>query len=295
MRSARRGAGPPARNGPQRWALGIYTGPSPLSLAPAPRVNPALTRWEVTDVPAGFVADPFLLHRDGTWYLFFEVWNEASGKGEIGLAVSAGGRRFRYQGIVLAEPFHLSYPQVFVWRRAVFLLPETLGAGAVRLYRATAFPGGFAPVADLVPGELADATLFRHAGRWWMLACSDPHTHGTLELFGADRLTGSWQRHPESPLVAGDPRTARPAGRVVRWKGRPWRFAQDCGPVYGWRVRAFEVLELTRERYREREHAASPVLVPTGKGWNGARMHHLDVHRLADGTWLACVDGYGVD
>lgn len=280
--------------GPQRWALGIYTGTSPLALAPAPGVNPVLTRWDVTDVEAAFIADPFLLRRGGSWHLYFEVLNEGSGKGEIGYAFSADGRRFTYRGIVLAEPFHLSYPQVFAWRGSVYLLPETLGAGAVRLYRATSFPGGFVPVADLVPGPFADTTLFRHAGRWWMLACSDPDTHGTLELFGADELEGPWRRHPASPLVEGDPSRARPAGRVVHWNGRPWRFAQDCGPRYGFRVHAFEIETLGHERYREREHP-TPVLEPSGHGWNGAKMHHLDAHRLRDGRWLAVVDGYGVE
>ena len=63
---------------------------------------------------------------------------------------------------------------------------------------------------------------------------------------------------------------------------------------YGWRVRAFEIEELRRERYREREQP-TPALEPSGAGWNGAKMHHLDAHRLRDGSWKACVDGYGVD
>ena len=36
--------------------------------------NPVLTAGDVTDVPdANFVADPFLFHERGTWYMFFEV------------------------------------------------------------------------------------------------------------------------------------------------------------------------------------------------------------------------------
>jgi hypothetical protein len=36
------------------------------------------------------------------------------------------------------------------------------------------------------------------------------------------------------------------------------------------------------------------VLEGSGAGWNGERMHHIDAHRLDDGSWIACVDGYGV-
>src|SRR5262249_34417850 len=58
------------------WAIGLYTGESPLQLRPAPGTrNPVLTRSDVTDVPAVFVADPFLLRTSGVWHMFFEVLN----------------------------------------------------------------------------------------------------------------------------------------------------------------------------------------------------------------------------
>ncbi len=281
----------PPKRGPQRWALGLYAGPSPLALTAVAGVNPVLTRRDITGMEAEFLADPFLLRRDETWYLYFEVMPTVSGKGEIGLATSADGRSFAYQGIVLAEPFHLSYPLVFETEGEVYLLPETLGAGAARLYRATSAPGGFEPVANLVPGRLADSTVFFHAGRWWLFTCPAPERHDTLELYFADVLVGPWRRHPQSPLVVGDPRSARPAGRVVEYQGRLFRFAQECVPRYGSKVGAFEIVELGPERYRE--IPAGPALAPTGTGWNGEGMHHLDAHRLADGSWLAVVDGYG--
>ena len=241
---------------------------------------------------AEFLADPFLLRRDETWYLYFEVMPTVSGKGEIGLATSADGRSFAYQGIVLAEPFHLSYPLVFETEGEVYLLPETLGAGAARLYRATSAPGGFEPVADLVPGRLADSTVFFHAGRWWLFTCPAPERHDTLELYFADVLVGPWRRHPQSPLVVGNPRSARPAGRVVECT-RAVSFASPRNACLATARRSarFEILELGPERYRE--IAAGPALAPTGTGWNGEGMHHLDAHRLADGSWLAVVDGYG--
>jgi len=69
------------------------------------------------------------------------------------------------------------------------------------------------------------------------------------------------------------------------------RFAQDCVPDYGTRVRAFRVTELTAESYREEELPESPVLSPGDSPWNGRSMHHIDAHPLTDGSWVACVDG----
>jgi len=283
----------PAPGAREAWAIGLYEGPSPVSLAPAPGVaQPVLTRRDVTDLQAGGVADPFMVRWGGRWYLFFEAIAAATGRGSIALATSADARRWRYEGIVLREPFHLSYPYLFEWRGEHFMVPEALDAGAVRLYRAARFPRGWTPVGDLVPGRIADPSLLRHGGRWWLFGCTTPVQHRTLGLYWADGLEGPWTEHPASPIVADDRGRARPAGRVILWGGRPVRFAQDCRPRYGSAVRAFEVLELTPEAYRERELPESPVLSAAGAGWNAAGMHHVDPHQTGPGRWTACVDGY---
>src|SRR5690348_9959234 len=96
------------------WSIGIYAGGSPLGLgAPRNLRNPVLSREHVSDVPAVFVADPFMISARDAWYMFFEVLNWRTDKGEIGLATSEDGMAWHYQQIVLAEPFHLSYPYVF--------------------------------------------------------------------------------------------------------------------------------------------------------------------------------------
>ncbi len=225
-----------------------------------------MTREQVADTPAAFVADPFLLPYRGEWHLFFEVLHHGRHTGEIGWASSADTIDWSYRGIVLSESFHLSYPYVFEHGGEIFMMPETLDAGAVRLYRADPFPTKWVPVAELIPGRLADPTPFRFDGRWWMFACSSPSSHDALALFCADALLGPWREHPASPLITGDKSSARPGGRVVSWNGRLYRFAQDCGPRYGSGVRAFEIICLTLDRYAERECVESPILGPAGEG-----------------------------
>jgi len=274
------------------WSIGIFAGPDPLHLSPAPEIaNPVLAREQVTDLPAAFVADPFLLPHQGQWHLFFEALHHGRGMGEIGCATSADARVWSYRGIALRESFHLSYPCVFAHEGQVFMVPETLDAGVVRLYRADPFPLRWVPVADLIRGRLADPTPFRFAGRWWMFACPAPSTHDALSLFCADTLAGPWHEHPASPLISGDKSRARPAGRVVTSGGRLYRFAQDCGPRYGSGVRVLEITRLSGDAYAERECLESPVLGPAGSGWNGKGMHHVDAWPVASGRWIAAVDG----
>ncbi len=278
------------------WSISIYGGQSPFHLAPLGGArNPVLTRADVRDVPAQFVADPFMIEADGVWHMFFEVLNQQTNKGEIGLAISRNQRDWAYRQIVLAEAFHLSYPYVFEWRGEYYMIPETLQAGAVSLYKAQPFPTRWSYVGPLVQGGCADPSIFHFDGRWWMFTCSNPYQHDELRLYSADELTGPWQEHPKSPIVQGDKRIARPAGRVITFGDKIVRFAQDCIPEYGTQVRAFEISRLTTASYVEAEHASSPILSASGSGWNGQGMHHIDLHVMKDGQWLACVDGCSQD
>jgi hypothetical protein len=277
------------------YSIGILVGPSPLALRPPPPParNPVLTCDSVTDLSATFVADPFMLREGGTWHMFFEVLSlrQPSKKGEVGHATSEDGWTWRYHGIVLAEPFHLSYPYVFRHDGAHYLVPESGDAGAVRLYRAAHFPDRWEWVTDLVRGpDHRDSCVFERDGRWWLLTHTDEGV-GALRLFGAPELTGPWVEHPRSPVVVADRRVVRPAGRVVAVGGRLVRFAQDCRATYGASVWAREITRLTPDDYEEVDLGDAPILSGGGARWSRG-VHHVDPHQLEDGSWIACVDGW---
>ena len=273
------------------WSIGIYTGNSPYALSsPAHISNPVLTHASVTDVPTTFVADPFMIRVDH-WYIFFEILRSDTKLGEIGLATSKNLFEWHYEGVIVREDFHLSYPYVFEWQNAYYMIPETLGANAACLYRAEEFPRRWSNVARLVEGPCADPSIVRYHDLWWLFVCSTPYQHDTLRLYFAEELTGSWREHPRSPLIRANMRQARPAGRVLIRNDKLIRFAQDCVPLYGSRVRAFDIVELTPSTYSEVENAASPILQPSGGGWNARGMHHVDAQQQPDGKWIACVDG----
>ena len=272
------------------WSIGIYSGASPYQLAPA-KLNPVLRNTDVTDIPAEFVADPFMILRNGRWHMFFEAMNRETGKGEIALAVSDDAFSWNYQQSVIKEPFHLSYPYVFEWQDEYYMVPETLGAGAVCLYKADDFPARWSRQGKLIDGSHADPSILRFDDLWWLFTCSTPFQHDVLRLYFARDLDGPWKEHPRSPIVRKDKCRARPAGRMLQLDDRVIRFAQDCVPQYGTRVRAFEISELTREHYLEVERK-DPILTPGKHGWNESGMHHIDAQRNGDGAWIACVDGF---
>lgn len=289
---SKRAKRPASSRHPEVWSIGVYTGASPFELSPALEIiNPVLSRGDVSDLPAAFVADPFMLRVKRLWYMFFEVMNNRNDKGAIGLAVSTNGLKWEYRQIVLKEPFHLSYPYVFGWQGEHYMIPETLAPGAVCLYKASSFPTRWSFVRKLIHGPCADPSIFYYQKRWWLFACTTPHRHDTLRLYFARDLLGPWVEHPCSPIIEGDHRLARPAGRVLVFDGRVVRFTQDCYPIYGSQVRAFEISPLTPTDYGEQEALGSPILKGSGNGWNKLGMHTVDLHLISKRRWIACVDG----
>lgn len=275
----------------QHWSIGIYTGDSIFSLHPPPNIaNPVLTAKDVTDVSAEIIADPFMVHHDSKWYMFFEVWNAATNHADIALAVSDDGLNWKYEQVVLDECFHLSYPYVFEWKKEFYMVPDCSLTGSVRLYRAVSFPTKWLVERTLLYGKYVDTSLFRFNGMWWLFT-SEPSCD-VLHLFYADELTGPWVKHVRSPVVRKNANIARPGGRVLVLDGHIVRFAQDCVPVYGSQVRAFEITELSTTNYAEREMPTSPILKGNGAGWNAKGMHHLDPHKAEGKGWIACVDGW---
>ncbi|HID97224.1 MAG TPA: hypothetical protein EYP57_03415 [Thermodesulfobacteriaceae bacterium] len=224
---------------------------------------------------------------------FFEVMNEGTDNGDIDLAVSRYGLSWSYEKIVLDEPFHLSYPYVFKWQDEYYMIPESTAAGELRLYKATRFPVNWTFVSSLLKGHHADPSIFRFGNKWWLFAETSGPPFDTLCLYYSENLLGPWKSHPQNPIVHGDANIARPGGRVIIYDHHPYRFTQDCDPVYGSQVRAFRITKLTESAYQEEEIPESPVLKPQGKGWNSQLMHHIDVHRSGNGNWIACVDGCG--
>lgn len=274
------------------FSIGVFSGPDVFSLSPDGDASmPVLTARDVTDIQAQFVADPFMVHAEGGWNMFFEVMNVATGKGDIGLATSSDGLRWKYRQIVLTEPFHLSYPYVFSVDGEYYMLPESYAAEAVRLYRADPFPTRWTLVREIMKGARVDSSIFFHQGRWWIFSSPVAPEHQVLELFHAENILGPWRRHDMNPIVQNNKHIARSAGRVIVAEDRILRFAQDCLPYYGTSVRAFEISGLTPSRYTERETEKSPVLAAGRESWRVGGMHHIDAHSVGE-RWIACVDGW---
>jgi len=235
--------------GPGDFALRLCRG-GPLGFDPAQGLTLVPPRGH-------YWADPFLFRHDDALFLFWEDYVEALGRGVLQVG------RLEGQSLVpLGQPIeaahHLSYPFVFAAGGEIWMMPETLGAGRLEIWRAVDFPLRWERAATAFEGRPpADAVLARIAGQWWLFAnfCEDGFgDYGSeMHLFRVDGpALRRIEPHPLNPVVI-DSGTARGGGRVWQEGGRIFRASQDnTHDLYGWGLNVMEITRLDIDGYAER-------------------------------------------
>jgi hypothetical protein len=252
--------------------------------------NPVLTKSDISDTRAEFIADPFLIYENNTFYMFFEIFSSITSEGDIGLAESNDGINWTYKQIILDEPFHLSYPCVFKYNNQYYMIPETAATHSVRLYKAHDFPYNWSFEKILINGkDFVDSTIFYYNNTWWLF--TEGRNDYSLYLYFSDSPLDNWTEHPYSPIISKNANISRPGGNVIVENDRIFRYAQDDYPSYGGQVWAFEITTLTKKDYNEKRIGDKPILIGYDT-WNKLGMHQISICKM-DNKWIAAVDGKG--
>ena len=276
----------------ETYSIGVFEGSSLFDLSPSKNCkNPILHRGRIPGDNMNFVADPFALYHEDKWYLFYEKMELDSRKGKICVVISDDGFTWTQSMEVLEESFHLSYPQVFKNGDDFYMIPESYEANEIRLYKSKSFPFDWNFEKVILPISSVDSTIFFKDNLWWLFVCDAPKEHNKLRLFYSEDLYSEWTEHDQSPIIENDNRISRPAGKILEYGGKIYRFAQDCSEFYGQSVHAIEIEILNKNEYRERELDVNPILSAGDESWNKVSMHHLDLHKNGKGGYIAFVDG----
>lgn len=276
------------------WRVGLVEAPI-AEVARRGFPADAPVRWLAEEGRLKFLADPFGLWRDGRLHLFVESYDYRTRHGVIEVIELGADFSPTRRAVVLREPWHLSYPQVFEAESEIWMLPEAYRSGAVTLYRAAAFPDVWEPVVRLeLDTPAIDATPFRHDGLWWLAySPTGPQRwkQGRLHFAFAERLTGPWRLHAGNP-VRDDLASSRPGGTAWIEDGLPVLPMQDCTQTYGGGVRQLKILTLTADRFEA--EASAPLDFPLGAGPYSQGLHTLsacgpvtlfDVKRIDRSLW----------
>ncbi len=277
----------------------------PLTPVPAEGAdNPVLAPEDVTDGDALFVADPFLFHdADDTWHLFFEVLRTDldPNRGVVSHATSDDGLSWDYQGTVIEEPYHLSFPMAWKWQGEYYMSPN--GEEQPPVYRATQFPNEWERIPSVYGNPdaikpLHDHAFFRWNDKWWLIG--NTHEHDTYLYYNdSDSIEGTWKPHAKNPVVTDTKRSSRPGGRPIVHSDHIYTFYQDDYRQYGDKIRGFEITTLTTSAFERHELPQSPLIEGTvhdldkaTEQWNSRGMHTYDPWYVSDEEgWLVSVDG----
>jgi len=206
----------------------------------------------------GYLADPFLIEIEGAPWLLAEAFDYRAGRGRLVAAALTGGDPPQFRDLPLDLSGHASFPFVFRFDGALYLLPETAAARVLRLYRLDGTPPVAVPVTNLLEDiDCADSALFPWRGLWWLITSvrTRPGAGRALAIYSAETpLARTWRAHPINArgLYTQAPNgTGRNAGVPMAEAGRLYRPVQTSPRYYGERMLVTEIAELTPDRFHE--------------------------------------------
>jgi len=225
----------------------------------------------IKNPPHRFLADPFVIKREGRSIIYVEEYDIRTDRGLIS-AYEIDKSGATPLGPVIEEPFHLSFPFVFEQDGDLFMCPDTHEAKDIRLYRCTEFPVKWELYRVLMTGVSAtDTLLFERDGKWWMLTNMDSSAlgdHGAeLHAFHADRFDSTeWRAHALNPLIFDSTRARN--GGLLRDDDGLYRVFQVQGfDTYGASMGIAEIKALDAERFAEEQICAiAPRFLPRLEG-----------------------------
>lgn len=206
--------------------------------------------------PDRYWADPFVIAREGLYYLFIEEKMYKTKKGHISCLILDASGKILSNKIVLEHPYHLSYPFLFEYEDQLYMMPETAQNRSLDIYRCVEFPHQWEFVQPLMTDVYAvDATLLEHGGKWWlfmnMKEQEDSSSLDQLFIFHADTpLSNDWTAHPQNPVVEGF-RRARPGGSFFSHQENLYRPSQDNWMRYGYALNFNRIAKLSETEYEE--------------------------------------------
>lgn len=215
-----------------------------------------LSRSKVIPNPKNrFIADPFIIYRDGYHYCFVEDFDYKTMKGSISLYVITKDN-CEALGKVLEEDFHLSFPFVFEYKDDLYMCPETHEKNEIRIYKCISFPSKWEFHQTIMDNVMAvDTLIFPINDRWWLLSNIEQSSSGDscsqLHAFHSENpLSGNWIPHTENPIIHNSA-SARNGGLILH-NGEIFRTFQRQGfDLYGEAIGVSKVINLNKFSYLE--------------------------------------------
>jgi len=267
------------------WSIGFGKSTVfPDSIPVNKNVKYSLEQLKIYDDSTKFLADPFFLKVKDTFYLFFEH-KKITRNAEIGLLTSIDGKNYSYKGTVLKEKFHLSYPQVFEYKKNYYMIPESQGSNQVLLYKANRFPYDWKICDTLLKKiKLKDPTIYLSDTLNILLATD---SNLTMYIYQADSLFGKWKLHKRPKVIMGS--ESRCGGRILADNKGLLLPIQNSSNGYGFGVSLYR-LTFKDGNYKIKREKPFFLRKHTNIKEFTAGMHQFDIQKI-DNCYYYVYDG----
>ena len=218
-----------------------------------------------------FLADPFVIYRNGSHYCFVEDYDLLKKKGSISVYKLSPGSSTQL-GTALVEDFHLSYPYLFEFNNELYMCPETGEKREIRIYKCVDFPLKWVFHKTLMNDvSAADTSIFAYEDKWWMFTNLDrssicDHSAQLHIFYASNPITDDWIPHINNPVIF-DPLTGRNGG-LIKDVNSIYRVYQRQGfDLYGEAFGVAKIDKLTTSEYSEKSvFEAEPTFFKGIKG-----------------------------
>ncbi|MBR6918164.1 MAG: hypothetical protein IKN38_08275 [Clostridia bacterium] len=201
---------------------------------------------------SSFTADPFVFEYDGKAYIFAEIGSVIKTGAMIGYSVF-DGKKFSKWKVVIKEPFHLSFPNIFTKGGEIFIVPESFQSRSLYVYRAVKFPDVWVRCEMLLSDLECVDSVFVNSGSDKYLFTYEINGESQDALYKYRMLNDKVLRETRE-FVKSDPSDSRPAGNFFKTAdGTLFRVAQDCVGSYGTALVFNKVTELSEHGYSEEQ------------------------------------------
>jgi len=203
-----------------------------------------------------FWADPFVIDEGEKSYIFYEEFSSFT-KGILCVIVyDAAQKIFSDPKEIMNQEYHLSYPFIFNYNGAYYMIPETAQNKTIDLYKAKEFPYKWEKIKSFFNNIVAvDTMIHYYNNKWWMFTNITPKdgfsNKDELYIYYCDNfLEDEWMPHVLNPVIT-DVTVARNAGKIIEKEGVLYRPSQYCGGSYGRLLNINKIETLNELEYKE--------------------------------------------
>ncbi|MEC8753819.1 MAG: hypothetical protein VXX25_04490 [Verrucomicrobiota bacterium] len=247
--------------------------------------------WESADLSKGvriknpknrFFADPFIISKDNRTICYVEDYCYKNKRGCISAIEIFDNQSYKILGPVIKESFHLSFPFIFEYQNDLYMVPETLEANSIKLYKCTDFPKKWKFQKDIISNiKAVDTMIFEKDNLWWLkynpaIGHKKHCTSVLMSLYANSPLSSDWKTHRLNPIVF-DNSVGRNGGILQSNKNDLIRVRQNQDfNFYGRSISLAKINILSDSSFEEKE--IKKILPDFFKNIEGCHHFHSNNH-----------------